>query len=165
MRNAKSLDILPRLSVTLDRTDCRYSISAIMRNMSYFPIEVNPLGMVLQPDDEEFQRLFVAGREERPGILHVPAGRVARINLATVCMDGALRIPTMKIEYEVSTQEAPRELIKAARAWQARRLTDLDIDSGDGRDFLIPPKRHYIDLAASLADLELVAHGKAVTLS
>jgi len=147
----KLKDVLWKTGVhmTLGETDSRHRIELMLSNTTRDKYLIHLPGAVLEPDDPSHQRLFVAGVHGAAPQLWLRSGAQRRVSLATVCMDEQLKDPQLGLGFQVSHQEGPRHLLKAALRWQDQRA-----GCADDREFIMAAPEW------DLSHVQLAAHGK-----
>jgi len=113
------------LEVTVEAPD--FGITLKLINSTEQPYRVALTGAVLQPENNDYQRLLVTGTEARVDHVFLPSMKTghcvflppngeAEAILETTCMDEALAPPDGN-DYEVGREMAPDRLAVAARAF------------------------------------------------
>jgi hypothetical protein len=103
------------IKLKIGKTDDLSKIGFILTNGSGAPATVELTGGVLLPDNDNFQRLLVAGAQ---GVattsVTLETKEKRSLTLETCCMDRHLTPPTKDVTYRVADYEAPDKLVRAA---------------------------------------------------
>ena len=94
----------------------------MLANAGNSRMRINGLGGILQPDLNDYQRLFVVGARIRDSdTVFLEPRSQQTVRLATVCMDSGKATPVLGVNYRLVDEVPAEHLIEGAKEWRRKQ--------------------------------------------